>query len=36
MVESIGGQDCFVFSGTVESRDQINVNILKQGWQTFV
>lgn len=37
IVESEGGTDYFVFSGTVERKDypdpgQINVNISKQGW----
>lgn len=41
MVESVHGQDSFVFSGVVERRDfpepcKVNVSIMKQGWRTTV
>lgn len=41
MVESIYGQDGFVFSGNVERMDlsgkrQLNVHITRQGWKSFV
>ena len=41
IVESEYGQDCFIFSGVVEGSDlpdagKVNVNILKQSWQTVI